>query len=199
MRASRLLRWGGAAILVCAVMGAIAFLRAGYFLQAPAQAPVKADLIAALGGDNGARAVRVLELYRGGLAPRVLLAGPDGAHSKIRSAHQSWRASYLVAQGIPERALLYDALATNSWEEAVNTLALMREQKLASVLVVSDPPHLRRLAWVWGKVFDGSGKRFVLVASDAENWNAEFWWRTSVGAQTVFNEYLKLAYYLTEY
>jgi hypothetical protein len=75
----------------------------------------------------------------------------------------------------------------------------MQAQKLSRVLVVSSPAHLRRLDWVWGRVFAGSGRSYVLVASDEENWDPEFWWRTSVGAQIVFSEYLKLAYYFSEY
>ena len=71
--------------------------------------------------------------------------------------------------------------------------------KLDRVLVVSDPPHMRRLSWVWRKVFEGSGKDFTLVAADSVNWNAEFWWRTSPNAQFVFSEYIKLAYYLYQY
>ena len=194
-----LLRWLLAGFALAIAVLATAFLGAGYYLQAPARAPGPADLIVALGGDNGARAVRVLELYRKGLAPRVLLAGPEGMHSKVLSTHQSWRATYLISQGIPAGALQFDARARNSWEEAKNALALMKAQKLTRALVVSDPPHLRRLDWVWGRVFAGSGLSYVLVASDAENWNPEYWWRTSVGAQAVFSEYLKLAYYVTEY
>lgn len=176
-----------------------AFLRAGYFLEGPAQAPSKADLIAALGGDNGARAVRVLEIYRAGLAPRILLSGPEGMHSKVRPSQVRWREQFLREEGIPASALLYDGGARNSWEEAVHTLRLMRERKLEHVLVVSDPPHLRRLSWVWGKVFAGSGKRFTLVASDMEDWDAAGWWKTSPNAQFVFGEVIKLAYYLVQY
>ena len=191
------------ALLVGLLAGAIAlgvaFFGVGRYLEGPAQAPSKADLVAALGGDNGARAVRVLEIYRKGLAPRVLLSGPEGAHSKVKTSHQRWRAAYLVGEGIPESAILYDGGARNSWEEAVNTLRLMRERKLGHVIVVSDPPHLRRLSWVWGKVFAGSGKRFTLVASDMEDWDAAGWWKTSPNAQFVFGEVIKLAYYLVQY
>jgi len=69
----------------------------------------------------------------------------------------------------------------------------------ARALVVSDPPHLRRLSWVWSKVFAGSGKEFILVASDMDDWDAGHWWRTSPSAQFVFGEYIKLAYYLMQY
>jgi hypothetical protein len=67
------------------------------------------------------------------------------------------------------------------------------------VLVVSDPPHMRRLSWVWGRVFAGSGKTYTLVASNMENWDAGHWWRTSLNAQFVFAEYIKLGYYLFTY
>lgn len=72
----------------------------------------------------------------------------------------------------------------------------MQSMKLDRVLVVSDPPHMRRLSWVWGRVFAGSGKEFVLVASEMEGWDAGHWWRTSQTAQFVFSEYIKIAYYL---
>ena len=174
------------------------FLGAGHFLEAPAQAPVKADLLIALGGEDGGRAHSVLGLYRDGFAPRVLLTG-EGVHTRARPHQLSWRARYLIDKGIPENAVLFDARSNNSWEEAVNTLALMRSMKLERVLVVSDPPHLRRLGWVWSKVFAGSGKTYTLIACEMDDWDPEFWWRTSAGLQFVFGEYIKLAYYFYSY
>jgi uncharacterized SAM-binding protein YcdF (DUF218 family) len=182
----------GVAVIIAGIRGA------GYFLEAGAQEPMKADVVFALGGDNGGRASRVLEIYRKGLAPTILL-GAEGQHSKTRMAYLSWRARYLIDEGIPERALLYDSRSANSYDEAVSALALMRSMKVDRALVVSDPPHMRRLSWVWGKVFAGSGKEFILVASDMEDWDAAHWWRTSPNAQYVFGEYIKLAYYLVQY
>ena len=195
---------GGIAVSLAAsvVLGLAVFglcvLGAGHFLVAPAQQPVNADLIFALGGDNGGRVNGVLDLYRKGLAPRVMV-GAEGINPKTRTAYLSWQARYMVDGGVPEQALLLDRRSMNSWEEALNTLALMRSMKLNRVLVVSDPPHMRRLAWVWGKVFEGSGKEFTLVASEMPEWDAGHWWRTSPNAQFVFGEYIKLAYYLVQY
>ena len=176
----------------------LCFLGAGQFLEAPAQMPVKADLVMALGGDSGARTNGALDLYRRGFAPRILV-GSEGVYSRTRPYFLNWRGRYLVSQGVPEQAILYDLRSLNSWEEAVNTLELMRAMKLERVLVVSDPPHMRRLSWVWGKVFAGSGKEFTLVAADMEFWDAAHWWRTSPNAQFVFGEYIKLAYYFYSY
>ena len=190
--------WLGVSALVGFAALFVCFLGAGHFLEAPAQAPVKADLIFALGGDNGARADRVLELYRKGFGSKVLL-GSEGAHSRTRAAYLSWRARYLIDAGIPEKALLFDHTSTTSWNEAVNALQVMQAMKLDRVLVVSDPPHMRRLSWVWGKVFEGSGKEFTLVASGLETWDAGHWWRNSLSAQFVFGEYIKLGYYFFTY
>jgi uncharacterized SAM-binding protein YcdF (DUF218 family) len=196
-RKTRILWIGAFALLGCAALIGC-FLGAGHFLVAPAQEPVKADLVMALGGDSGARANSALDLYRKGLAPRILI-GSEGVHSKTRPAYLNWRARYLVDQGVPEKAILYDQRSLSSWEEAVNTLELMRAQKLDRVLVVSDPPHMRRLSWVWGKVFAGSGKSYTLVAAEMDSWDAAHWWRTSPNAQFVFGEYIKLAYYFYSY
>lgn len=190
--------WLGVAVVLGTAALVAALLGAGHFLEATAQAPAGADLIFALGGDNGARADRVLEIYRQGLAPKVLL-GSEGVHSNTRATYLGWRARYLIDEGIPEQALLYDRRSRSSWDEAINTLQLMRSMKMNRVLVVSDPPHLRRLSWVWSRVFAGSGKEFILVASDMEDWDAARWWRTSPNAQYVFGEYIKLAYYLLQY
>ena len=198
MKRRTLLRGIGAGMLLILAASFAAFLGAGNFLVVSAPPPAKADLIFALGGDNGARAATVLELYRKGYAPRILL-GSEGVHSKTRAAYLSWRARYLIGQGVPELTLLFDSRSISSWQEAVNTLELMREMKMNSVLVVSDPPHTRRLSWVWGRVFAGSGKEFALVASDMEGWDAEHWWRTSPNAQFVFGEYIKLFYYWLQY
>ncbi len=198
MKRRTLLYSTGVVALLGFIALCLAFLGAGRYLAAPAQQPVKADLLFALGGDNGARANRVLELYRKGYAPKILL-GAEGIHSKTRTAYLSWRARYLAGEGVPEQVVLLDRRSISSWEEAVHTLQLMQEMKMASVLVVSDPPHTRRLSWVWGKVFAGSGKEFTLVASELEGWDADRWWRTSPNAQFVFSEYIKLAYYYFQY
>ncbi len=133
------------------------------------------------------------------VAPKVLLTGLEGGHSKTRNAYLNWRARYLIDEGVPESAVLFDRRSASSWEEAVNTLRLMQSMKLERVLVVSDPPHMRRLLWVWARVFAGSGKAYTLVASDMEGWDATDWWRTSRNAQSVFGELIKLGYYLVQY
>ena len=92
----------------------------------------------------------------------------------------------------------FEIYSENSYEEAENVLELMRKQGWSSVLAVSDPPHMRRLAWTWERVFKGSGLRYVLVASAAQWWSPGAWWRDEHSGAFVITEYIKLAYYIAK-
>lgn len=57
---------------------AIAFINLGYWLSAPANKPIQADLIVALGGGSGERDQMAAVLYKAGYAYRILLTGKGG-------------------------------------------------------------------------------------------------------------------------
>jgi uncharacterized SAM-binding protein YcdF (DUF218 family) len=169
---------------------------AGSFLAAPARTPQPVDCIVALGGDAGERIMKAVELYRSGLAPVILLTGVEGSPLDTRRIYQDWRAEYLVKAGVPVSAILYDEKSANSWEEARNTLILATTRGWKQVMVVSDPPHMRRLALAWSKAFAGTGKNYILVASVPAWWQERAWWQNERAAQFVITEYIKLGYYL---
>ena len=132
---------GVGVLVLCVAAGTIAFFQVGYFLEPPSQQPEKADLIVPLGGGSSNRVHKAAELYEQGLAPNVLLigAGSNDAHTRPHSS--DWRIRFLLEHGVPD-----------------NMLRLMRERNWRRVLVVSDPPHLRRLAWAWEKSSWAVGK-----------------------------------------
>lgn len=180
--------------VILIVFGA-ALATVGQFLAAPAQAPVRADLIVALGGDGGYRIAKAYALYRQGYATRILLTGADGMPDETRNAYLGWRAQYLLDKGVSQDAILFDLRSTSSRDEAANTLAIMRREGLKTALVVSDPPHLRRLSCIWGALFSESGRSYVLVASEPPWWNAAQWWSHDYAAVFVLSEMVKLVYY----
>jgi uncharacterized SAM-binding protein YcdF (DUF218 family) len=186
-------------LVLATLLSGAALSMAGRFVSDPADAPASVDLIVALGGDGGNRVREVQRLYAAGYAPRILLTGIESGDPLTRPAYLEWRARFLATQGVPMSALMFDAHSGNTWEEAKNTLALMRQHGWRKVLVVSDPPHLRRLSWVWGKVFTGSGMEFCLVPSPMHGWEAGAWWRNEKSAQFVLMELIKLAYYFANY
>ena len=85
---------------------------------------------------------------------------------------------------MPRSALRFEVYSENSFEEAENILELMRKQGWKTVIAVSDPPHMRRLAWTWHRVFKGSGLSYALVASAAQWWSPGDWWRDEHSARS---------------
>lgn len=177
----------------------VAFFQAGNYLSSPAQAPVRSDIILALGGDNGSRVVTAAGLYHQGYAPCVMLTGLEGGSDVTRSAYVDWRMQFLLEEKVPASAVVREYSAANTWEEAVVTLALLKQHDWKRVIVVSDPPHMRRLHWVWSRVFEGSGKEFVLVQSEQHRWNPARWWENDQSGGFVIMEYIKLAYYAVQH
>ena len=191
-------RWALLALLFAVlVLGSLAL--AGRYVSTPVDEAVKADLILSLGGDNGSRIRKAQHLYAEGYASRILLTGLEYGDPHIRSAYLGWRAAYLKSKGVPINAILFDNRSGNTWEEAENTLALMRMEGWNRVLVVSDPPHMRRMSWVWAKVFHDSGMEYRLIASPMPGWEADVWWRNEKSAQYVLTELIKLAYYFVRH
>ena len=190
----------GLLLALCLVLaGVAAFLWLGRWVASGAAAPVQANVIVALGGDYDNRTTQAALLYRAGYAPFVMLTAVEIAPPQARTDHPEWRVTLLSNAGVPADKLVLDSTATSSFEEATATLALMQARGWQTALVVSEPPHMRRLDWVWGKVFAGSGKRYILVATEPPWWDADRWWQNEDSRQFVLNELIKLAYYFIKY
>lgn len=175
------------------------FVQVGYFVSSPSDNPVKSDLIVALGGDTGSRVMKAHELYANGFASRVLLTGMEKSVDQTQHGYLNGRVAFLVEGGVSKNAILYDALSRNTWEEAINTRHMMETNGWHSILVVSDPPHMRRLSWVWHKVFYGKGITYRLIAASMPKWDPEHWWRQKVSSYFVLKELIKLGYYHVAY
>jgi uncharacterized SAM-binding protein YcdF (DUF218 family) len=168
-----------------------AFAGSGFILGGPAAAPVAAELIVVLGGDTGARYQRARAVWTEGYAPRLLLINAPTAN--VRDARA------LLPQ-LPEAAtVLTDNQPGNSWQEAEAVRALMLAEGWRRVLVVSDPPHMLRLAYVWSAVLRGTGLEYTLVASEPAWWAAGRWWADPRARSFVASEWVKLGYYLAHY
>jgi vancomycin permeability regulator SanA len=95
-----------------------------------------------------ARLERTLELYRLGYFPTVIVSGGIGKEGYDEAAVMK---KYLSARGIPESAIIADNQGTTTFASAQNTLRILREQKLGSVLVVSQYFHIPRARIALGK------------------------------------------------
>jgi len=173
-------------------------LNVGHWLSAPRRVPTQANLIVALGGGRGIERLRTaLLLYQRGYAERILLTGFSGVQGGDH--YTRWESKYLLERGVPRDALLFDDQSATSYEEANHTALLMKSRQWKTALVVSDPPHLRRLAMVWGPACSQNDIQYHLISTEPSTWDPSAWWRDKVWAKFVGMELVKLAYYALAY
>jgi uncharacterized SAM-binding protein YcdF (DUF218 family) len=177
----------------------ILFLNLGHWLSSPANTPVKADLIATLGGGIGERDQMAVDLYKAGYAKKILLTGMGGIVNSGKGYYKSPRSLFLLKQGIPPEALLFDELSTNTYQESFNIAALLTVHHWHNVLVVSDPPHLRRINFCLQPVFKNAGLSYRVIQSTTPTWQADRWWQDKRWRQFCLNEIVKLFFYALVY
>jgi uncharacterized SAM-binding protein YcdF (DUF218 family) len=149
-------RWPRRALLVAA--GAVVVV-AGYYLiclyqvwhSARSDEARPADAIVVLGAAQydgrpspvlAARLDHALQLWQSGYAPRIVVTGGKRPGDRFTEATAS--ADYLIARGVPDRAILREVQGTSTWESLAATARILRNRGLESVLVVSDPYHSLR-------------------------------------------------------
>jgi uncharacterized SAM-binding protein YcdF (DUF218 family) len=195
-RRRRRLPAGAAAAFVALAIGL--FLSLGFILSAPADRPAPSDLLVILGGGVGDRVVKGHQLLSADMAGTVLLTGVWREQVIDRFTSFDYRIKYLEERGISRQQIHIDAVASSSWEEALLIRDFMRDNQFRSALVVSDPPHIRRLSLLVRKVFADSGLTLRLVPSEPDWWHAGRWWQNRRSASFVVSEIAKLVYYASQ-
>lgn len=90
-----------------------------------------------------ARLDHAVELYRGRLAPMVVVTGGIGAGDRVSEATVGHR--YLRAQSIPDSAIVVRPDGRTTEESMTSVADWMHGRELRTVLLVSDPFHMARL------------------------------------------------------
>ncbi len=149
-------------------------------LLAKAQPARPADVIVILGRDGRERMNLGAELYLAGFAPRIVLFNS--------SLH------YLPHAAQLRPALLQVDGPRDTWAEARHTARLARQYGWHRILVISDPPHLRRVHWLFKKECADKAE-LVLVATRPTWWQWPSWWHSQYGAGYVQHELASLLYH----
>lgn len=148
----RRLGWGLTATLFLSWLGALAAVAVTAWRD-DANAGGRADAIVVLGAAHyagrpspvlKARLDHAVELWRRGVAPRVLLTGGVGAGDVMSEAAASRR--YVIKLGVPDSALVLEHDGRTTRESLANAAALLHAQGWRRVMLVSDPPHMLRTA-----------------------------------------------------
>lgn len=132
-------------------------------------APVvpKADAIVVLGAAvwPGAKAspvlsdrlLRAVELYKMGIAPKIICTGGVGKHPPSEAQVSK---EFLIKQGVTETDILYEDISTSTGEQAVEVRKICERENFKSIALVTSFFHEKRairifeLAGFPGDIFD---------------------------------------------
>lgn len=106
--------------------------------------PEKADAIVWLQGNGYDRGAKVLELYRGGYAPVVLVTGNttrvvDDDHVKVSDIVE-----WLLAHGVDKEVIIVDDQSINTLEQARYVVAKAKKDGWRAILLVGSTHHQLR-------------------------------------------------------
>lgn len=158
-----------------------------------------ADVIHVIAGDDY-RTDYAIQLYRQGEAETLFFTGGwcnthlyyHGEHAKERS----------LAAGVPLDAIAFDdSPVTSTYMEAERLKVWIDHsaRPIRSVIVVSDPFHMRRASWTYRRVLgDQIHVQFAPVPFSRTPYQ-QAWWKDSESRKYVREEYSKLIYYLFRY
>ncbi len=146
------LLWRALLVPVLATAAYLGFLVVQIHRQSTIDEARRADVIIIMGAAEyrgkpspvfRARIEHALELWRRGLAPRILTtggAGGDPVYTEGEVARNN-----LVRQGVPSEAILVESEGSSTWQSTAIAAEMMRRMNLKSCIVVSDAYHIFRV------------------------------------------------------
>lgn len=173
-------------IIICIILMLIVVSIIESFNHSRTDDPKRADVIIMLGGGDVGRMQKAAELYHAGYSDYVII-------SPAMDEHYAQSKQFALDLGIPEDAIIEEVVATSTYTNATETLAIMEERGFESVLVTTSDYHLKRSKLIHDRVnknrYDG---RFDLkyIAAPASDGGA---WHEQTYAKNIwFREYVKM-------
>ena len=193
----------GVAAVAAVVVAAGGALLAGRALVVADPLPAHADAIVILAGSIPDRVLEAADLYRSGVAPRVVVT-----RERIRRGDAPLRArgvrlpegddltlAALSRLGVPPEATLVLRRRSTSTASEARTIARWAcTHHVSRLVVVTSRAHTRRSRLILRRAL-GAHVALTIRPSRYDSFSPTRWWRIRRDAKTVLSEYQKLAHY----
>lgn len=98
----------------------------------------------------GARIDHAIKLYRNGQVKKLIFTGGMSDGDSVSEAEAARQ--YALNRGIPGDAILIENRSKSTVENLANAQAIMQNTGLKTVVIISDPYHLKRAGIIAGKL-----------------------------------------------
>jgi uncharacterized SAM-binding protein YcdF (DUF218 family) len=186
-------------LTVVAGLGYWTFRKTGAWLVV-ADPLERSGAIAVLSGLSPYRAMGAADLYRQGWAPEVWLTTDDGrgiesAFARLGIPHPSetdYDRQVLAKLGVPAQSIrVLPVPIRNTVDELTEVAATLRQAGEDRVIIITSPPHTRRVRTIWHILVGGHPQAIVRYDS-YEHYDTANWWRITSEADDVVREVLGL-------
>lgn len=158
-----------------------------------------ADVIHVIAGPDD-RTDHAIQLYKQGYSNVIFFTGGwCDIHGYYHGQHGVERAG---AQGVDPQGLAADeSPVTSTYDEAVVLKGFLARSPapVRSVIVVSDPYHMRRVRWTYRKVLGDEVRVELAPVPFSATTYGRRWWDDPAARKYVTTEYMKLVYYFARY
>lgn len=184
-------------ILALVIVGICAFRGAGRWLVCE-DALRPANVIVVLSGGMPWRAEEAARIFRMGYARRVWITRPlnPGQELAAMGIHFTGEDDYnrevLIHEGVPDEDIeILPSTIVDTEQEIDEVSREMRRDGMATAIVVTSPPHTRRVRVLW-RGLAARNTHAIVRAAYQDEFDANHWWRDTRDALSVTREMLGL-------
>ncbi len=173
-----------------------------------AQPPQKVDLIVALAGEDIARVLGTVEMYKAGYAGRIFRARepfPDAYERLIAlggryvEPRDNFR-EMLHSLGVGLPAFLTDDRQVEStYHEARVVRDFLRKNSFKSIMLITSRYHSRRAYLTYKLILKDEGVKIISCPTRYDEFDLDRWWKVRTQAKKALYEYERLPFYLLRY
>lgn len=182
------------------LFGTLLLAQAANWLRNEDQAE-QADAIVVLAGPPE-RALHAADLYKAGLATRILVSIPVRESSlKVLDKlgipaprAEATTALILTRSGVPEARIGFFGKGSTSTYDEAKALSALAEGTRLTLLVVTSPYHVRRAAMILKDVAGKNMEKITVVGTPYEDFPVR-WWSSQDSARNVLLELAKIVFY----
>ena len=158
------------------------------------------DVILIPGGSHPQLMQRAIELYKKSMAKYIIVSGGENHKIPDYLSEAEFQKSIAISEGVPQEAVLCDEKARNTYENAVYSYEIMKDQALddKKVILVCKEYHSRRALFTYQKVFPAYTEFFVEPVTDAKGLSRDNWFTKDEYIKTVMGEVEKMGKYFSE-
>ena len=180
-------------ILLVIVMGVYIVLRGAgaYLIYSDEIEP--ADIIVVLSGGTESRMTEALNLYNERYGKVIVLTETGEQVEGFDTLNSFDMRVQLLNNGVPGgNVIITDLTVNTTLDEAVAVRNLMQNRQYTSAIIVTDPYHTRRTAWIFNQVFTDESIKIMVKPVRSSWFNSRTWFTSVRGWQFTLLEYSKL-------